>query len=234
MAVGTGCRTLIFKKMHSRKWMLILFIIAAALTAVAQEKEKTDLSRFYGGVRAGFTATQISGDDLAGFHKLGASAGLFVNHAVIPSGKLKLQLELNFVMKGSHSYTPKNVVADNFYSLTLGYVEMPLLLIWTAGKWHLWGQQFQFDLEIGPCFGVNVFQRERDANGIMQGRQPFRWYEFSALGGITLNVAEHHSVNVRYSNSIVPVRVPTPVLEKGRKIYKQFNSVLDISYSYQF
>lgn len=209
-----------------------LLLLTFACTVFAQAGEKDPMSRFYGGVRAGFTATQISGDDLAGFHKLGVHAGLFVSHAVIPSGRLRLQLELDFTMKGSHSKTPKNQVADNFYSLTLGYVEVPLLVVWTAGKWQLWGQQFQFELELGPVFGVNVFSREREANGLIVGRPPFRWYEFSALAGISLMVADHHSVNFRYGNSIVPVRIPTWVY--NRAVKKQFNSLLTVSYCYQF
>lgn len=215
------------------KKLFILSVLIGMFTAgFAQEKEKSDLSRFYGGVRVGFTASQISGDDLSGFHKVGAAAGLFVNHSVIESGRLKLQLELDFMMKGSHSYTPKNVIADNFYSLTLGYMEVPLMLVWTAGKWQLWGQNFNFELEIGPAFGVHVFTREREANGPIVGRPPFRWYEFSGLAGISLMIADHHSVNFRFENSIIPVRIPTWVYD--RVVYKQFNTLMTFSYCYQF
>ena len=215
------------------KKLFILSVLIGMFTAgFAQEKEKSDLSRFYGGVRVGFTASQISGDDLSGFHKVGAAAGLFVNHSVIESGRLKLQLELDFMMKGSHSYTPKNVIADNFYSLTLGYMEVPLMLVWTAGKWQLWGQNFNFELEIGPAFGVYVFTREREANGPIVGRPPFRWYEFSGLAGISLMIADHHSVNFRFENSIIPVRIPTWVYD--RVVYKQFNTLMTFSYCYQF
>jgi hypothetical protein len=180
----------------------------------------------------GFTASQISGDDLSGFHKIGAHVGGFVNHSIIPSGRLKLQLELDFTMKGSHSYTPKNVISDNFYSLTLGYVEVPLMLIWTAGKWTLWGKQFNFDLEIGPVFGVNVFSQEREANGPIVGRPPFTRFEFSGLVGLSLGIAEHHSINIRYGNSFIPVRTPDWVY--GRLVNKQFNSLIITSYCYQF
>jgi len=204
-------------------------ITAVFVVGAYAQEEKNALSKFYGGVRVGFTASQISGDDLVGFNQLGGTAGLFVNHAVIPSGRLKLQLELNFTMKGSHSTTPKNQVAENFYSLRLGYVEMPLMLIWTAGKWSLWGQKFQFDLEIGPDFGVNVFATEREANGLIMG-PPFRRFEFSGIGGITLNIAEHHSANFRYNVSIIPVRKPA----WGRVYKNQHNSVLTFSYCYQF
>jgi len=216
----------------TRKFIIISILIALFTAAFAQEKEKTDNSRFYGGVRVGFTASQISGDDLTGFHKVGAAVGAFVNHTIVPSGRLKLQLELDFMMKGSHSYSPKNDFADNFYSLTLGYVEMPLLVVWTAGKWTLWGKPFQFELEIGPVFGVNVFSREREANGLIVGRPPFRWYEFSGIAGISLMIADHHSVNFRFENSIVPVRIPTWVYD--RLVYKQFNTLLTFSYCYQF
>ena len=215
-----------------RKLSVMLLLVGVLLTVSGQNSEKDPLSRFYGGIRVGFTATQVSGDDLAGFHKVGAHAGLFVNHAIIPSGRLKLQLELDFTMKGSHSHTPKNQVADNFYSLTLGYVEVPLILDWTAGKWQLWGKSFQFDIELGPAFGVNVFSREREANGLIVGRPPFRRFEFSGLAGLSLMVADHHSVNFRFENSIIPVRLPTWVYD--RVINKQLNTALIISYCYQF
>ena len=200
-----------------RKLSVMLLLVGVLLTVSGQNSEKDPLSRFYGGIRVGFTATQVSGDDLAGFHKVGAHAG---------------QLELDFTMKGSHSHTPKNQVADNFYSLTLGYVEVPLILDWTAGKWQLWGKSFQFDIELGPAFGVNVFSREREANGLIVGRPPFRRFEFSGLAGLSLMVADHHSVNFRFENSIIPVRLPTWVYD--RVINKQLNTALIISYCYQF
>ncbi|MBO6079925.1 MAG: PorT family protein [Bacteroidales bacterium] len=218
--------------MLRNRLLILACLLGMIIGATAQEQEKNPLSRFYGGVRVGFTASQISGDDLSGFHKVGAHAGLFVNHAIHPSGKLKLQLELDFTMKGSHSYTPKNQPSYNFYSLTLGYVEMPVMVVWTAGKWTLWGKPFQFELEIGPAFGVNVFSREREANGLIVGRPPFRWYEVSGIAGISLMVADHHSINFRYENSIVPVRIPTWVY--GRVVMKQFNSLMTFSYCYQF
>lgn len=216
-----------------KKWLLWICIAVVSMTAMAQKmEEKTDVSRFYGGVRVGFTASQISGDDLSGFHQVGASAGLFVNHAVNASGSLKLQLELDFTMKGSHSYTPPKQYEVDFYSLRIGYVEVPLLLEWAVGKWTMWGKPFQFELEVGPAFGVVVFQREREATGVIVGRPPFRRFEFSGMAGLSLKIADHHSVNFRFSNSLIPVRIPTWVY--GRVINKQFNTLLTLSYCYQF
>ncbi len=53
------------------------------------------------------------------------------------------------------------------------------MVVWTAGKWTLWGKPFQFELEAGPVFGVNVFSRERDAIGLIVGSQEWqasRWW----------------------------------------------------------
>lgn len=217
-----------------KKWFLWLCIVFVSFAAKAQnEDERIDVTRFYGGVRVGFTASQISGDDLSGFHQLGASVGAFVNHAISSSGKLKLQLELDFTMKGSHSHTPpKQQYETDFYSLRLGYVEMPVMLEWAVGKWTLWGKPFQFELEAGPAFGVVVLQKEWEATGLIVGRPPFRRFEFSGIAGLSLKIADHHSINLRISNSIIPVRIPTWVY--GRVINKQFNTLLITSYCYQF
>lgn len=208
--------------------VLFLALLQVLCFAAAQD----EVHSFHGGVRAGFVASQISGDDLVGFNQLGASAGIFVNRAIIPSGKLKLQLELDFTMKGSHSKASKSNQTNNFYALNIWYVEMPLLLEWSVGNWTLWGRSFRFILEAGPTFGVNVYQREREATGIIVGRPQFRRFEFSALAGISLMISDKHSVNFRYSNSIVPVRIPNWAYD--RAIMKQFNSLITFSYAYTF
>ena len=205
--------------------MLLTFLFLFAVGYSQEEREG-----FHGGVRVGLNASQISGDDLVGFNKMGASAGVFVNHSIIPSGRLKLQLELNFSMKGSHSKAPASRETNDFYVLNLGYVEMPLLL--RSDGWSFWVFPFEFMFEFGPVFGVNVYQKEREANGQIVGRPQFRRFEFSAMTGVSFVIAKKHHVGLRYSNSIVPVRIPNWAYD--RVVMKQFNSVLTIGYAYEF
>lgn len=210
------------------KFLLLTFVMSLSCLCLAQKEARS----FKGGVRAGISTSQISGDDLVGFNKVGATAGIFVNYPLTNSERLKLQLELDFTMKGSHSKAAKTNQTYNFYSLNVWYVEMPLLLEFIAGNWTLWGKPFQFVIEAGPMFGVNVFQREREAAGIIEQRPQFRRFEFSAVAGISLMISDKHGVNVRFSNSVVPVRIPTWVY--NRVVKKQFNTVLSFAYTYTF
>ncbi len=215
-----------------KKSLVVLFLLFA-ITLGAFAQRSTTSSNFKGGVRVGFTATQISGDDLVGFHKLGAYAGLYANYPLNDKGNLKLQAEINFTMKGSHTYIPPKQTANitQKYVLNLGYVEVPVLLRWRFARLTIRGNS-DFEFELGPMFGVNLYQRERDLYGQIQGRPPFSRFELSALAGLSYMFNEHHGVSFRFSNSILRVRKPNWAVNRGVKL--QYNTVLMFSYFYQF
>ncbi len=216
------------------KRYFILFLLALT-TNVLLAQEDREVGSFAGGVSVGATTSQISGDNLGGFHKLGATAGGFVNWQLMdrPKFGLKLQLEMNFVMKGSHSYTPPKQVVNPLgkYALNLGYIEVPVLARMRIARITIRNSS-DFEFEVGPAFGVNVYSRERDAYGIIQGRPEFSRFELSLMGGLSYTFKEHHAITLRYSNSILKVR--TPDWAVNRWIYKQYNSVIYLTYGYQF
>lgn len=183
---------------------------------------------FRGGLRAGMTMTQISGDDLSGFHKLGAYAGGFVNWRFINHDRWSIQPEINFVMKGSSTYLKpdKNGNVGPKYVLTLYYVEVPVLAKCRIVK--------GLEVEFGPTFGVLAAATEKDANGIMNARMPFRWYELCAMAGVSYLIKEHYGINFRYVQTLVPVRVCDERHSPYRINKKQFSSELALSFFYQF
>ncbi|MEG1556327.1 MAG: porin family protein [Bacteroidales bacterium] len=205
------------------KRLLFTFSLCFIIGTLFSQRSSSG-SNFKGGVRAGFTSSQISGDDLAGFHKFGAYAGGYVNFPITENMKWKIQPEINFIMKGSHTYETKDYVAPNIYALNLWYMEVPVLIKWDFFK--------GFGLEFGPTFNVLIYQAEKDANGIMMSRQPFRWYELSVVIGINYLIKEHYGINLRWSSSFIPVRVPDFVY--NRAVKKQFNDVIAFSLYYQF
>ena len=211
----------------------ILVLMVGLLHGVVQAQRSTTSSNFKGGVRGGFTASQISGDNLTGFHKLGAYAGVYACFPLNDKGNLKIQAEIDFTMKGSRTYYPpkQNVSMMNKYVLNIGYLEVPVLLRWRFARLTIHGNS-DFEFELGPMFGVNLYQRERDVYGIIQGRPQFRRFEFSAMAGILYMFNEHHGVSFRYSNSILHVRKPNWAV--NRPVKMQYNSVMMISYFYQF
>ncbi|MBO7492498.1 MAG: PorT family protein [Bacteroidales bacterium] len=211
-----------------KKSILFLFLLTIGVSLLQAQSAK---GQFKGGVRAGLTTSQVSGDDLAGFHKMGATAGLFANVALNDNDNLKLQMGLDFTMKGSHSHTPKNHVSYDSYVLNLGYLEVPILLQWRFA--HLTIRSIHdFWFEFGPMIGVNLYARERNASGPILFRLPFRRMEFSACAGLSYMFNEHHGLNFRFSNSFIPVRIPDWAV--NQRIMKQFNTVLSLCYMYQF
>ena len=211
-----------------KKTILLLFVL---MTSVSLLQAQSTKGQFMGGVRVGLTTSQISGDDLAGFHKAGAIAGLFSNVALNDNDNLKLQMELDFTMKGSHSHTLKNEVSYDMYALNLGYLEIPVLLQWRFAHLTIRGIH-DFWFEVGPMFGVNLYAKERNASGPILFRLPFRRLEFSACAGLFYMFNEHHGFSFRFTNSIIPVRIPDWAI--NQRIMKQFNTVLEFCYVYQF
>lgn len=219
--------------MVMKKISLLLATLTLALALSAQDY--SNVGKFAGGVRGGATISQISGDNLSGFHKVGATAGVFANCVLVDNPKfdMKLQMELDFVMKGSHSYTPPKQVASltGKYSLNLGYLEVPVLLRMRFARITIRNSS-DFDLEVGPAFGVNVYHVERDMYGIIHGRPDFNRWELSLIAGLNYTIKEHHGIGLRYSNSILSVRTPNWAV--NRRILKQYSSVIYLTYSYQF
>lgn len=183
---------------------------------------------FKGGLRVGFTGTQISGDKLSGFNKMGAYAGGFVNWVFPNHDKWALQAEINFIMKGSSKFLvadKDNNIGDK-YVLTLYYTETPILAKYRIIK--------GLEVEFGHSINFLIYGVEKDANGKIPARQPFRLCELSAIGGISYLFKEHYGLNLRYSNSILPVRVNDGNHSNYRLDRKQFNSAIAFSFFYQF
>lgn len=221
------------------KKILLPFLAFLLTIQIAEAQRSTTSSNFRGGLRIGGTTSQISADNLSGFHQFGVIAGAFVNFPMTDDLRWKVQLEMNFTMKGSHSYTSARQMANNpsygKYALNLGYLEVPLMFKWNFGKYFtINGRPLTtaIELEFGPMFGVNLYQREKDMYGVIPGRPQFTRFELGAMGGLAAIFKEHHGVSLRYSNSILPVRRPDWVVNGFTKL--QFNSVLMLSYFYQF
>ena len=94
------------------KLLLISFLFS--LIAFSQE--------FRAGIITGINTSQVSGDNLAGFNKLGMRSGVFLNTEI---DNLIAQIELQYINKGSRELIDKNDF-DEGYKFQLNYAEMPM------------------------------------------------------------------------------------------------------------
>ena len=191
-------------------FILIISICAQESRFAPTQPEgiKAGKSNFHGGVKAGFTGSQITGDGFPfqGYNKFGGYVGVFVNFPITQSGKWLIQPELNFIMKGcKHSVRfdeGGNIVGPirNDYVLQLMYGQIPLLAKWRFFK--------GFELEFGPAFGVlfKTLDVEKVDGYLNVGAPPFARFEFSGIVGLGYLFYSHLGVNLRFEGSFLPVR----------------------------
>ncbi len=196
---------------------------------------------FNGGIIGGASATQISGDQLAGFNKSGLNIGAFVN---LNTNKYSSwQMELKYIQKGSRKNVSKSdTTAESryIYRLRLNYIEIPVLFKYDLKGLSKFASDTSYHLinklsfEIGLAYAVLVGSSEEDA--VMSKTlysPPFNKGDLSVLAGFYYEISDNVKLNFRWTGSILPVRKhsggATFRLNRG-----QYNDVLELSLHIQF
>lgn len=167
------------------------FILIGFLVSITSTQAQIN---FRGGVTAGLATTQISGDDLGGFHKVGPFLGGFLRAEI--NETLSGQMEIAYTQKGSRKI-PKADQGNTFYTLKLNYIEVPLLLKANFRK---------FTYEVGPSIGTLLNYQEFTHVGDFFPARDFRRVELSFNAGIGYVLTEKATLTWRFNNSILPVR----------------------------
>lgn len=192
-----------------------LFLWWLATSATAQ-------TRFGGGFALGLSLSQISGDNLSGFNRPGATAGVFGNYAL--NDRNWLQAEINFIQKGSYK-APKSEDPTK-YSLNLNYVAFPLLY-----KFRPIGNRITF--EVGPYVALLLSYTERSEIGDINLNVPFKKNELGVLAGLNYQFNKGLQLNLRVEQSVVPVRN-----HQGNAVFRinrgQYNTSLCLTLRYEF
>lgn len=192
-----------------------MFLTAAASRCSAQS--------FDAGLLAGLSTTQISGDQLSGFNKVGIIAGGFVSTFI--SEKFDANMQLMYIQKGSRKNADPEKNDYTSYLLRLSYIEVPLLLQWKYSS--------RFIFEAGPYFGVLLGSYEENELGELPDRRAFKDFEFGGGVGMNIVLVNNLIFNARVTTSLIPVREhqsgQTFRLNAG-----QYNSVLAFTVQYKF
>lgn len=150
--------------------------------------------KFEAGFVGGFSASQISGDGLAGFDKGGARLGAYISYP-LKNKRINFEVGMQYLQKGSKEPSGERGISN--YNMNLHYVEVPFTVNYSLKNGLL--------LETGVGAGILVNYTEENANGTLLGESP-NTLALDFLCGIQYQVFEQLKINVRYGNSITPIR----------------------------
>ncbi|MEI7802206.1 MAG: porin family protein [Bacteroidota bacterium] len=166
-------------------------------------------AQFKGGFYAGINGTQVDGDRLAGFYKLGANLAVSVEY---PLGEhMGLSMEIAYTQKGSQTKWQQGVPRQ--YFLKLDYVEVPFMLNYHDNKKVTLSAGFGVNELVHNYEELNNYNPTQNLSNI-QGLTKTS-VEFKAGGSYKL--ANHWLINVLYSYSVTSIGISdsSPYLKKS-------------------
>ena len=152
---------------------------------------------FGGGLYGGISTTQVSGDGIGGFNKVGGWGGAFTDYRFTP--RSTLQFEISFIQKGSRQAgTVKN--GNIFILYNHNMLEIPVLYRWYGIK--------NMSIEIGMQAGILLSSVEKGTILVeTRNSSAYPKAEWSGAAGLSYFFWKGKiEVNMRYSNSILTMR----------------------------
>ena len=158
--------------MKKLKLIFLLFAITFTVHSYGQ--------RFDGGITVGFNGSQIDGDKVTGYHKLGGVFGGWIQTDL--SNKIFAGMELKVNQKGSRM-SPSNYNDYTKFVFRLDYVELPFLVGYKVNDLL----SVYYGLSYSYLFHKSYF----DSFGKVDDTDiPYtKDYEIGTLGGIKVNFA---------------------------------------------
>ncbi len=201
---------------------------------------------FLGALSVGMNLTQVDGDEVYGYNKVGLNVGPSV---ILPFGKNKkwsITMELLFSQQGSRqksTYAAKDTIADSTktgyydgYRLFLNYIQVPVIVHFTDKRIIAGGIGFSYS----QLVGVTEYEDYNDNRGWVRTATslsgPYLKSDFQVLADVRLRVWQKLWLNLRYSYSMFPIRTREFVNPFSGETWtrKQYNNVISIRLVYIF
>lgn len=167
---------------------LILCISLSAIFCTTTLAQTFDARIF-----VGLNASQVSGDELAGFHQPGLNFGAEISTEL---KSFDLSFGITFSQKGSRA-TSNNSGGNAFYRLRLNYLDIPVILSKSFDK---------LSIGVGPSINVLVKSTEADIFGNTELTLPFNTLDIAALAQVGYRLTDHIAIRLSYGLSVLPIR----------------------------
>jgi len=204
------------------KFALLLFCFSAFLPSASAQ-------RFIGGIAAGINLTQVDGDQVFGYHKVGFNGGPFVKLMIDKKQRFSVTMELLYTQKGAQKKYPAsggtmralddtllidpkytNYDKKFFYNLRTDYLEIPLLF-------HYDDPRSKISIGVGIAWSRLVYIKEvqhdytradtiRGARRIDQtlDKDRYKKNDWSIIGDVKIPIYKGLKFNFRFQYSLAP------------------------------
>lgn len=181
---------------------------------------------FKAGLSFGVVPSQVDGDGMTGFHKIGLTGGAYIKWDTPKS--LFYQADIAYTMKGSRQASSKT---PNFSQtdLILSYVDLTLAVGYRVMD--------NLSLKAGLVPSVLISSKEQLSGGEeVMNTQGFRRFNLLAMAGVSYFFSSHWTVNLTYDYSVMSLRKGrAEVFDYGLKEQNaQYHNYLTLTLSYQF
>lgn len=172
-------------------------------------------------IHAGITASQVQGDGLSGFNKLGFMGGLGITTSF--SDKWDGGFELNLIQKGSIKRPDAEASDYTKYSMLLNYIQIPVYAKYKVNS--------KLGFLAGPAVGFLISSKEEDMDGEITGTPDFEKLEIALILGAEYSFSEKWSSQIRLEQSLFPIRSKGDYSSNTLK-GRQYSTVLSVQVSY--
>ena len=186
----------------------------------------------------GMNLTQVDGDEVFGFKKIGANIGAGVLIPVDKKGRWDVSLEALFSQKGSYE-PPQGEFIDSLgnihtgeYKLKLNYAEIPVLVMFTDKEFISAGAGFSW----GRLVSVKEWEHGNLVDSTTVNSGTYSKNDFSILADFRIRIWEGLKFNLRYEYSLAKIRTREYTnYDTGNKwTRKQYNNVITFRLIYVF
>jgi hypothetical protein len=182
------------------------FLLVIPILLFSQSSDNSPLTEklFVGYVAGGINASQIAGDLIAGYDKVGGNLG--VGAFIMYTQKFSNSIEIAYSMRGAQS-TFVNRNPERFINYTMDYVQIPLMFNYHDGKVGI----FQGGLTLGRLIRSKYIYH---LNEVEVDATP---WDLAFTGGLTFLIKENFGINMNATLSLTN-NVKSPFVSPGNPL----------------
>jgi len=210
-----------------KQTLLIVVFILSGLFAIQQVKSQA----FLGTLAFGGNLTQVDGDEVYGFKKIGFNAGV---GAIYPFNDMwSISIEASFAQKGAYQKYPREddpTKSLPYYNLRLNYLEVPVL-VHITDKGFL---NFGLGLSWGRLVGIKEIEWGETIHSSITN-SPYSDNDINGIVSVQIPIYKKLKFNFRYSYSLAKIRTrPFENISGDTWTRKQYNNIITFRLVYIF